>query len=354
MSSPPKRKRYTQKSDLTAAILNADLSPTTKRVYLERLATLVDITGRSLFTILKYPDTFVPILTKRYEQLATRKSYISAILAVFRHNEGLRLQEYHPYYKWYDAFKELDQAIEAKYKSNEPSEKQKAGYTPFRDIVAKRDTLPEGSDERLLLSFYTYIPPLRCDFNHIRIFRSEEAATAAPTASDDANYIVFQHDTSASADNLRGYLILKEYKTSNKHEEAFRKNLPAPLLQQLRLSLRKYPRDYLFADKDNKPLKPNTYTRWANRTLQRLFERPLTVSLIRHAFINGLDFNKMTIQDKEAIAKDMAHTAEMQDKYRLIFEKDDQETPIKASAPSKSDPDGPSNRAILEASSAKK
>ena len=46
----------------------------------------------------------------------------------------------------------------------------------------------------------------------------------------------------------------------------------------------------------------NTYTKWCNRVLERLFGRALTVSLIRHAYINTLDFNKLTIKEKEEIA----------------------------------------------------
>jgi hypothetical protein len=41
--------------------------------------------------------------------------------------------------------------------------------------------------------------------------------------------------------------------------------------------------------------------------------------MIRHAYINSLDFNKLTVAEKENIAKDMAHTIGTQDRYRLIF-----------------------------------
>jgi hypothetical protein len=75
----------------------------------------------------------------------------------------------------------------------------------------------------------------------------------------------------------------------------------------------------LFMDREKKPYKENSYNRWVNRTLQKLFNKPLTISLIRHSYINSLDFNKMTIVQKEMIAKDMAHTVNTQDRYRLIF-----------------------------------
>ena len=71
--------------------------------------------------------------------------------------------------------------------------------------------------------------------------------------------------------------------------------------------------------RSGEPMLKNTYTKWCNRVLERLFGRALTVSLIRHAYINTLDFNKLTIKEKEEIAADMTHSAGMQDKYRLIF-----------------------------------
>jgi len=53
--------------------------------------------------------------------------------------------------------------------------------------------------------------------------------------------------------------------------------------------------------------------------LKKLFNKPLTISLIRHSYINSLDFNKLSVIEKENIAKDMAHTVNTQDRYRLIF-----------------------------------
>ena len=70
------------------------------------------------------------------------------------------------YYNYYDAI--LDD------KKHEMSDKQKEGYIPLEDIIKKRDELEKidsGSKEHLFLSMYTYIDPLRQDFNDVKIFK---------------------------------------------------------------------------------------------------------------------------------------------------------------------------------------
>ena len=240
---------------------------------------------------------------------------------MFRHNEGLKEQQAAAYQEWYAAFQEINGAIDERYKNNEPSARQKEGYVPYAEIVAKRDALPEGGDDRLLLSLYTYLPPLRCDFNRLRIYDADPAAASALAAAAaepaELNYIVLPRRASGGANVA--LLVLGEFKTRAHHAEPLRKELPEGLVEQLRLSVHARPRDWVFMDRSGGPYSPMSYTKWANRALARLFGRPLTVSLIRHSFINTLDMNTLTIAEKEKIAHDMAHTVAVQDRYRLIF-----------------------------------
>jgi len=285
-------------------IKNADLSVVTKRTYLERLRYMIQDTKTDLYTILTNPKKYLDWIRNHSTSLQTQKSYISAILAVFKHTPDIKKTEQKHYYEWYQGFKEIHQQIDQKYKLNQPTEKQQQAYVPYADIIRKRDELEKGSRERLLLAMYTYLPPLRSDFNKIYIYENK------PSSYDHKNYIRL-FDTTPK-------MILNEYKTVTKND-SFEKDLPSELVEEIKDSLKNEPREWLFMDREKKPYKENSYNRWVNRTLQKLFNKPLTISLIRHSYINSLDFNKMTIVEKELIAKDMAHTVNTQDRYRLIF-----------------------------------
>ena len=285
-------------------IKNADLSNVTKRTYLERLRYMIQDTKTDLYTILTNPKKYLDWIKNHSSSLQTQKSYISAILAVFKHTPDIKKTEQKHYYDWYQGFKEIHQQIDQKYKMNQPTDKQQQAYVPYADIIRKRDELAKGSRERLLLAMYTYLPPLRSDFNQIYLYDKK------PTSYEHPNYIrLFESSPK---------LILNEYKTVVKND-SFEKELPPELVTEIKDSLEKEPREWLFMDRNNKPYKENSYNRWVNRTLQKLFKKALTISLIRHSYINSLDFNKMTIIEKEKIAKDMAHTVNTQDRYRLIF-----------------------------------
>jgi hypothetical protein len=284
--------------------LDASLSQVSKKIYLGRLKVLLQEQKKDIYTLITDPKTTLQWLEEKYPSEQTRKSYISAILAVFRHNKGLKEQEEDAYKVWYAAFSDIHNAIEERYKRNEPTQKQKDVYVPFQDIVKARDELDKGSDERLLLSMYTYMPPLRCDFNKVRIYR------ATLPQDHEPNYIHMHGDETK--------LVLHEFKTQGKVNR-YEKVLPEALVSELRDSLQHHPRTWLFLDKNGNPFSAKTYTQWANRILAKVLKKKMTVSMIRHSFINSLDFNKLTVAEKEAIAKDMAHTIGTQDRYRLIF-----------------------------------
>jgi hypothetical protein len=284
-------------------IEKADISNITKKVYLERLKVIIQDTEKDIYEILSNPTIYIDWIKNRSKSLQTQKSYISAILALFKHTPGLKEKEKKNYYDWYSEFSSIHKQIEAKYKLNEPTKKQREAYVSYENIVKKRNEMDSGSKEKLLLSVYTYLPPLRSDFNCIYIYKEK------PTEFKHNNYILLYDKPT---------LVLNEYKTVKKND-ILRKELPEEFVKEIKLSIKKNPREWLFVDRENKPYLVNSFNKWANRTLKKIFGKPLTISLIRHSYINSLDFNKLTVSQKENIAKDMAHTVNTQDRYRLIF-----------------------------------
>jgi len=296
-------------TDFIGIIEGSELSPVTKTGYCNRIRYMCASLKADFFSIVKDYKKSIAWIEANYENATSKKTYLSTALSAFRHCEGLKEQLPAAYKAWFDAFSRMDKAVEERYKRNEPSEKQAEGYVPFGDIEKKRDELEEGTEERLLLGMYTWIYPLRADFNYVRIYSG-----ATVPSHHVPNYL---HMATKGCT-----LVLSEYKTSSTHG-VFKKVLPDVLCKEIRASLDKRPREWLFVTSDGKPFeKANSYNRYANRMLARLFGKPLTLSLIRHSFIDTLDFNKLTIAEKEEIALEMRHTTRMQDQYRLIFKKD--------------------------------
>lgn len=289
--------------NLMQGIENSELSMVTKRNYYQKGVVLMKLIEEPLEYIILHPLEVIKKLNKAYPNVGSRKTFYTFILALFRYNSNLKCRYKKEYDEWMKEFTETDKQITERYKENAPTKKQQEGFVAFDEIVKKRDSLEDGTDEKLLLSLYTYIPPLRADFGKVAIYEEE----VPEKERKEENYI---YDNSE--------LVLRRYKTAKSHKE-FSKELPKELVKQIKDSLKKRPRKYLFTMRGGEPLLKNTYTKWCNRVLARLFGKPLTVSLIRHAYINTLDFNKLTIKEKEEIAADMTHSAGMQDKYRLIF-----------------------------------
>lgn len=299
-------KKYNTQSPFIQSIVDASLSPVSKKIYLERLRKLMQTMEKDMFTLITKPKATIAWIKDTYPSMQTQKSYISAVLAVFRHNDGLKTQEKAAYDEWYALFQTVHKEIDERYRRNEPTERQKEAYVPFDEIVHARDELKKGSPERLLFSMYTYIPPLRCDFNKLRIYRNVVPSQA------EKNYLLLK-----GADSK---LVLTEFKTEKK-AQGYEKMLGEALLNEIEASLEQDPRSWLFMDKNGQPYSAKSYTQWANRVFAKVLKKPMTVSLIRHAYINSLDFNTLTVAQKEEIAKDMAHTVGTQDRYRLIFDR---------------------------------
>lgn len=289
--------------NLMEGIDKSELSIVTKRNYYQKGVVLMKLIEEPMEYIILHPREVIKKLNKTYPNVGSRKTFYTFILALFRYNSNLKCRYKKEYDEWMKEFTETDKQITDRYKENAPTKKQQEGFVAFDEIVKKRDSLEDGTDEKLLLSLYTYIPPLRADFGKVAIYEED----VPEKERKEENYI---YDNSE--------LVLRRYKTAKSHKE-FSKELPKELVKQIKESLKKRPRKYLFTMRGGEPLLKNTYTKWCNRVLARLFGKPLTVSLIRHAYINTLDFNKLTIKEKEEIAADMTHSAGMQDKYRLIF-----------------------------------
>lgn len=294
----------------------------TKEKYIKRIIKIQKeiFNNKSLDYIIKHPELFNEGLEKfakeqgsRYDKTKplsdhTKESYIKSLVAIFNHNQELKENEHELYKKWMEICYNIKGKVEDEYDKNEPSQRQKEAFIPFEDVVKIRDKLAEGYQERLLLSMYVEIPPVRSDYFLTKIFNKMPT-----TVNEEENFIVLDDEEKTY------FLCLQKYKTSKRYKILII-DLPEVLVNEIKESIKIIPRNHLFVScKDHKPYnKENTFNRWANRTLQNITKKPtFTLTMLRHLYISRPDLD---IQDKcglerKEIAKKMGHSIEQQRKY---------------------------------------
>lgn len=178
---------------------------------------------------------------------------------------------------------------------------QKGGtFLNYDDIVKKRDSLPSGSIEKLLLGFYTYLPPVRADYFATEIITFKQKPS-------QPNYIRRVSPTHSVS-------TLTDFKTKQRYTQ-ITNILPPELNNELIKSLETTPRKYLFVNQTGQPFTRNAFTVWTKRILSRLFETEMTLNLIRHLFINTLDMNMKPALLRE-ISDKMGHDLTTQRLYK--------------------------------------
>ena len=178
---------------------------------------------------------------------------------------------------------------------------QKGGtYLKYDDLIKKRDSLPFGSVDRLLLGFYTYLPPVRADYGSVEIITFKQKPS-------QPNYIRRISPT-------HSILILTDFKTKDRYKK-ITNVLPQELNNELIKSLETTPRNYLFVNQTGQPFTRNAFTVWSKRILSRLFETEITINIIRHLFITTLNMDMKPTLLKE-ISDKMGHDLTTQRNYK--------------------------------------
>ena len=285
--------------------------------------TFMPTAYQSIVCIIIFPDISMKALESnlKINTNTNRHLYIVAIMSYIKHNKHLLIHLTPDQYsviriKWIDINTQNEAPIIQRRLENKPTENQlkKGGFNiTFSQIITKRDELPLGSIERLLLSIYTMIPPVRADYFATEIIHGDNPPT-------QKNYIRIH-----SPDRVE--CILTDFKTA----KTFKKitNLfPPQLISELNASLTKHPRSYLFTNIKGQPYTRNSFTVWASRHLSKLFETEFTLVFFRHSFITHyISQNVTDAQIKEASEK-MGHSPEMFRAYRWVKDGNTGEIPL--------------------------
>ena len=262
--------------------------------------------------ILKAPDTYYPKLQTLYPSFSTRKNMLTLILVLFREDPALKSENPEAAAKWKQFHDDLVRIQEAKVRRSEPENKQIKQYTSYEEITEKYQELKKktphntlkSSQQFLLLSILVHLRPKRADLGAVKIYKEDD-----PRKTDE-NYVVLREEGGSS------YLVMNLYKTS-KYYQTVEEDLPDELVKDLRTSLGRHPRDYVFTKENGEPMSNNTYSVFVKHIFEELFGRSTGVSLLRHIYITEkLDFDDMTIQEQEDEAKLMLHTSGLQRRYK--------------------------------------
>ena len=318
------------------AIQKAPISDTSRRSYTDRLHVLCIVCHpKTILEILQTPDATLDCLKNPQESNAGTRTYgpyasstifafLTAVKALLRHAGTITKTKLPDAarQRWEELFDSYMDAGEQRYLDNEPSQRQKDAYVTWNQVVARREQLkddPTCHMEHLFLAMSSMIKPLRADFGHVLLY-----VNFTPSEADikrQPNYILLTADADGSGDFTEGTLVLNEFKSSKNGTRTLRVTLPPELLAVIRRSLTLMPRHYLLVSRsDGEPWSnPQSYINWANRLLERIFRKKVTISLLRHSYISSLDFNTLSEREKKDIAEQMGHSVRMQSRYRLLF-----------------------------------
>lgn len=255
-------------TDYKQVFASANISESTRKSYIEKMSQLMSLCNNEIPTL----DQF-----RKLRLTESTRYVMCCVLLAYRKHKGLPRE-----YDWQVYYKDLNGKIQ-KY-DNVPSPKQIASMITYNDILVKIDQTTDLFD-RLLLMLYSLIPPVRANYGQVTITNKHVPFT---------NHI------------YNGTLYLYNLKVKG--------NVVVDLPDMIKLTLDKLkPSTYIFG----REMTNRQFSKFANRRLKHLFDKPVTLTTLRHVYINNLDMNKLSTRQRDDIAKLMNHSLYMQDRYRL-------------------------------------
>jgi hypothetical protein len=294
-------------------LLNVDrLSTKTRHTYKTNCLLLLQLANLPLEVVIRKPKRMYELIRQHYPNLQTRKAMASAVKAIYKYNPQLKAELPHSYEKWSEMIRLWDQRILNRVSTAEPTPREQKHWVTWENILKKRSQLGQneyGSIRHLLLAMYSYIEPARADYGKVLVVFEDQDQQSLHDATDKS-YIYLSSQPGSSK------LSLSDYKTGKKYGK-FERILPDDLAAIIRESLRLKPRKYLF-EYEGKPYElKNSFGRFVSRTMETIFDgKRVSVTILRHSFISGLDFNALTPGELFTHSKNMMHSIATQQLYR--------------------------------------
>lgn len=236
----------------------------------------------NVVSCLKKSNEVIDKVLKTYQNVNTRKVYTQSILWFIDNYDGLSNKVDRE--KYLTAWEESKLAV-----VEAPSKEYTDVPTPEKIQEAVDKAYGKDSIQSLYISFYRAVP-MRLDYLGIKVYGSTNQVPP-----EQKKYVVYQPKL----------FVAEEYnKTSKKYGKAEYKLSPE-LIQKIKLSLKKQPRDNLFVFSNSNPSK-------AIAQLLRGAGLNMTLNALRHA----VSKTAVTPEEKVKLARKMKHSITTAQNYR--------------------------------------
>jgi len=301
---------------MSSLFSNTSLAESSRKLYEAKLAQYIGFMPNGSQTIAHIIDnpekakvalSSAPVIA---QTSANKHMYYSAVVAYLKHTDDGKRRSQNLKDKWIAIQKENWEQRRAQSLNNEPlqAHAEVANTVDWQKVIKIRDSLPQGTLEKLLLSLYTYIPPVRADYYEMRINPPKSVVSEGKT-----NFVILTPSPETS------FIVIRDFKTAAKYNE-IKHVMPQQLHTEIQVSLKQKPRNYIFTmpSDNSRPFDRNGFSKWANGRLTELFKVQMTLTTLRHLYVSTIDFNKTRGADLEKIGNAMGHSISMQKGYQWI------------------------------------
>lgn len=177
------------------------------------------------------------------------------------------------------------------------TEKQTESFMPWEEILK---VSPTNLKHKLIVSLYTLNAPVRADYGEMRVFPRRDSKRTG-------NELIW---------NSKPVFVFRVYKTAKTYGE-----VEIPVSAALKRVIGEWfehlgsTPEYLLG---GSAVSPNTFGVSVQDIFKKHTGKPVGVSLLRHAYITHVYPSLKTLKQKEAVAKSMLHSRELQEKYRVV------------------------------------
>lgn len=288
------------------------ISESSTKSYMNNIKHIISVCDNAnINTILNNPNLYGGMIVSKTKSENSLKSYLSTILTFCRCS-GLKENKITVYDVWYKKFNTVYQRIQNRIESNVPTDKQDAGFVEWETIIEKRKTFPLGSDQHVLLSIYTAIPP-----------RRQKEYYAMKIYTDDNNKPELDHNQLyIPTNNKDAHIFICDHNTSKFKKTYLNEKVPDILVNTIKKSLIRNPRGYVFVNTRNKePFKDNkSFQSYSNNMLKKIFDNEsISVNTLRHSYASFIYRQPdLTYLQRKNIAEMMGHSVDRALKYVFI------------------------------------
>lgn len=245
--------------------------------------------------------------TPHWKTESSRNAHRTALASVLRNLLGFEEET-----KVYSAaVLEAKTIISKQIGENELQGPAAVNYIEWDKLAEAAAKAKNGSTDKALMAIYTFIPPRRLlDYSLMRVVRSGHAA--AETRDPAHNYLQLDgHDQPVA-------FVFNRYKTAPSFGQQF-----IPVQRHLAEVLARYLADHQIPH--GAPLFPHrhggthpNFSRVVSDTFRRHVGRPVSVDLLRHAFITMALAKRPTLNERAELATQMAHSVATQAQYEVL------------------------------------